>query len=385
MSLFSDDVIQPIYSESYIRDKYSDEQIYRKYHPAFELGTVHSPFRQENNPSFSFHDKSNQGHILWHDHKQKIKGDVFDFVMKWYLLHKQQKLSRAEVLARIDSDMAGEEQRGSHLRIVGDDLVVPKETKRKSRAIFTIEKPDHLYMPDFALKYWQKRSIHEGCLQMYDTGFADKVWITKEVEGKEKIILWGESTIYDPIFYWKFPSGNYKFYRPLTDNPKRKWISNISKTTDVQGYHQCDIKNRYPAILVLTKSMKDVMLLRMFGIDAMAVHGEGHDPGQAFIDHLRRYCSILISLYDNDWTGIRNGIFLRQQYGIPDFYYPKALGKDSDEVYMKDYHQFYHQLQIGLQAIDYFYDYNQRRTAMDLRDPGHLYPGERSARIRSVA
>jgi hypothetical protein len=382
MSLFSEDVVQPIYTESYIRDKYNDEQIYRKYYSSFELGTVTSPFRDDKNASFSFHDKSNYGHILWHDHSTRQKGDVFDFVIQMCALREKRKYTRTEIFYKIEQDMAGEEQMGSYVRVANDSVIVPKAPK--SRAMFTIERPEDVYIPDFALAYWEKqRPINEVILRFYHTGFADRVWITKEVEGKKEVRLWGESTIYDPIFYWKFPSGNYKFYRPLCKDKKRKWISNISKATDMQGYEQCDIKNRFPPILVLTKSMKDVMFFR--AIDAMAVHGEGHDPGQAFIDHLYRYCSIIISVYDNDFVGKRNGIFLRHKYGIPDFYFPKHLGKDADEVYMNDYQQFYYQLQKGIEAIDYFYDYNQRRTAMDPRHAGNIYPDARRAAVRSVA
>jgi hypothetical protein len=382
MSLFSEDAV-PL-SRKLLQEQYADDQIYRKFYPEFELGTVRSPFHADENPSFSFHDKSNEGHILWHDHTKRLKGDVFDFIQQYFKFRHGKVMTMGEVLQLVSDTMKGEAKQGSDVRVITDQQMPSPVKGKRSETIFTVVVPPGMYMPDFAMNYWDKRGFSENLLKLYRTGFADEVWITKVVNGEKKITMWGKSSYEDPIFFWEFTKGHYKFYRPLCKDPKRKWISNISKKLigDIQGYDQCRITERFPPLIILTKSMKDIMHFRMFGIDAMAMHGEGHDPGQPFIDHLRSYCTILVSLYDNDRPGMRAAVGLRHKYGIPDLYYLRKDGKDTDEVYMNDYKTFYNYVNAGKEAINYLYEYSERLTVMDPRFAGHLYPGEVGRSIR---
>lgn len=340
MSLFDFDAIQPELSKEAILSRYLTEDIYKAVYPQFTLGTTVSPFRKDDNPSFSFHNKSETGEVLWKDQKTNEKGDIFDFVKKFFLIHYQRKLNFGQVLSEIDKAMrnqVGWEPMEVKLNN-GQVMNVPVPQGKAPKPIITAIVPQKVWMPSFGFRYWESQNISRNVLRMYDTQFAEEIWLKRWKEGEWKLTRWGESTPSDPIFFWQFPSGNIKCYRPLTKNKKLKWLSTIDSKVDVQGLVQADIERRYPGVLVLTKSMKDVMLLRTFGINAIALHGEGYKPTLQFILYLLRYCEILISVYDNDWRGIRSALYLYEEFLIPPLIIPQKTGfKDCAELNLGNY------------------------------------------------
>ena len=106
---------------------------------------------------------------------------------------------------------------------------------------------------------------------------------------------------------------------------KKKWLSNVSNNTDIQGYYQCNIKNTKPNLLILTKSMKECMFFYERGIYAMAINGENHQFNPLFIEHLKRHCKNIISFYDNDDSGIKGALDLKEKYNIDFFHIPKNI------------------------------------------------------------
>ncbi len=150
----------------------------------------------------------------------------------------------------------------------------------------------------------------------------------------------------DPCYVYDFPITDYrpkphlKCYWPTRTT--HRFMGNCSNDRDVQGYDQCSIaKKKHADLLVLTKSMKDCMVLHEFGVEAMATHGESQRFDADFIRHLRKYYKRIVSLYDRDLTGMIGGTsgkggarYLWREYEIcPYFIDKKYVCKDISDLY----------------------------------------------------
>jgi hypothetical protein len=335
-----DELLKPSISTEWLLNRISEEDIYRRYSSVFPAKSTRSPFRKDSNASFGFF-KTASG-WLWKDLGTGEKGGVFQYVFRE--LNKQYTLTFKEVLQKIAEDF----------NIQPDYVSLPTFQKRKSSksvesAISRIEKPKKLLQvrnrkwKASDLDYWMQYGITIEILKEYNVGVCSDVYLN----GK---LFWEESPG-NPIFYYFFPhSGNLKIYRPLEINKDAKWLSNVNNMTDIQGYHQCQIKRCSSQKIILTKSMKEVMFLRTFHVPAMAIHGENHDFHPDFIRHLKKYCLSLRSLYDRDRPGLHAAWHLRKVHGVPATIIPHRLDinnpKDLTDLWIKDPYSVYPIIEI---------------------------------------
>lgn len=171
--------------------------------------------------------------------------------------------------------------------------------------------------------YWKDRyGISCSTLREYQIYPVDRVWLNGRifmVEGKK-----------DPIYAYRFREYTYKIMRPFSDS--LKWMSNTTKR-DIQGLDQLPwIYN----ILVITKSMKDVLVLRGLGIPAVAPQSETEVITKKDMDHLRKRFKNIILLFDNDRTGIESSKKYQEVYPfiIPERIPYDLKCKDISEVVM---------------------------------------------------
>lgn len=103
----------------------------------------------------------------------------------------------------------------------------------------------------------------------------------------------------------------FKIYRPLEQEPN-KWLSNCT-TYDIQGYEQLPPKGD---LLIITKSLKDIMVLHKLGYIAIAANSENTlIPDKAIKDLSNRFEKIII-LYDTDLPGIHGAKSMRDTYNL---------------------------------------------------------------------
>lgn len=87
---------------------------------------------------------------------------------------------------------------------------------------------------------------------------------------------------------------NFKIYRPLADK-YHKWRNNLTEY-DIQGYKQLPEKGD---ILIITKSLKDVMCLCKMGIPAVSPASEStFIPNIALEELKKRFKRIIILLIE---------------------------------------------------------------------------------------
>lgn len=325
-----------------VRDIIDEMEIYRFYAPDLRMGTQKSPLRLEiKSPSFGLYEK--HGKINYKDHSEGDQGDIYDFVIAWYRVYKQQEISIHNINKVIYYDMhlGGNETVQSEL-FFNDDHVGPIQRKSAKNERWQLQVKD-IGWTEWALDYWIKcYNIAPSILKSYKCGHAKEVWATPP---GRKTYLWGVSTKENPIYYFYFPrTGHIKCYRPKEKSKKKKWIMNCDNETDVQGYDQMKIKLTRPKLVIFTKAMKECMFYRSYHLDAIAIHGESHNFTEDFIRHIKKYSTYQLGIYDNDYPGKRAAVRFRQRHGIEQFLIKEA--KNITDLWEKDAHRAEHYIDL---------------------------------------
>ncbi len=164
-------------------------------------------------------------------------------------------------------------------------------------------------------EYWNSYGIYNSTLALYSVYCVGQLYVDKKL-----VYSFTED---NPGYMYYFPKSEHmKVYFPFADGVR--FLGNTNNYYDVQGYDQCRVKEDYEGkMLVLTKSMKDCMLLHQCGIDAMATHGETHKFTEDFMRHLFKYYPYIISLYDRDASGVKGAYYLWSNYRIPAVFIPR--------------------------------------------------------------
>lgn len=132
---------------------------------------------------------------------------------------------------------------------------------------------------------------------------------------------WGRSTKTNPIFIYKFISGNMKIYRPLAEKAK-KWGGNAN-AKDVGGFFQ--LKKR-GTICFVTSSIKDIMVLRQHGFPSICFNGEAYGTSETsdaskvvdmYIKILKTRFKHVCLFLDNDEAGLTSAALLGRKHRIP--------------------------------------------------------------------
>ena len=154
------------------------------------------------------------------------------------------------------------------------------------------------------LKWWNSFGVTKQTLDKY------KVYSIKTVFLNGNI--YAQSTQHSPIYGYYFgKKENIEQWRIYM--PKRKefrFIGNVSTKT-IQGYKQLPDNGK---LLVITKSMKDTMLLSSLGIPAVAPNSETQFVSEKLLDEFREHFKNIVLLYDSDLTGVRFMNKIRKQY-----------------------------------------------------------------------
>lgn len=136
-------------------------------------------------------------------------------------------------------------------------------------------------------------------------------------------------------YFGILPDGReaWKIYQPYADK-KLKWRSNCPENV-IQGYNQLKATGDY---LIITKSLKDVVLLDDLGFNAIAPQAETNSISIELVLELRKRFTKVLLLYDNDVPGIKAAESISEQHDLPIFYMPEGTKDASDftELYGKE-------------------------------------------------
>ena len=204
------------------------------------------------------------------------------------------------------------------LNIIAKDFgYIKSSVKPKSIQIQPTFKQDKITMiqveiKDFTpaeLKWWNSYGITQQTLNKFKVYSCNTVFLNTQIIA--------QSAQHSPIYGYYFgKKSNLEQWRIYF--PKRKdfrFIGNCSANM-IQGFKQLPKSGK---LLVITKSMKDVMCLYAYGIPAIAPNSENLFIDDSTLDELRARFKYIIVFYDNDLPGIINMNKIHKQH--PDLHY----------------------------------------------------------------
>ena len=250
--------------------------------------------------------------VYWRDWGAKESGDCFDLVQKLY------NIGFNDSLKRIYSDIL--KNKKSVLNVIKR----PKNTQEK------IKYDVVLYEQPFTItdiNYWKQFNISLEILNLYNVKSIQKV--VKKTNDVCFEFYYNHS---NPIYCYKYDKDVYKIYKPFTENKLDKFHFKGTVNT-IEGYDQLPWLGD---LLIITKSLKDVMCLRSFGYNAISLQGEGNPLSPELYNTLSKRFKKIISLYDYDDTGIKGSSILQTSYNIDPIYIDSENGvKDISEYCSK--------------------------------------------------
>lgn len=201
---------------------------------------------------------------------------------------------------------------------INPNLVIGKETFNKvpvkSKSIIDIVSQQWT-ITDY--DYWSQYGITLDLLNEYDVFSVKHVFLHKY--NKPTIFNYTKD---NPIYAYRFVSDNryaYKIYFPKADK-KYKWLFSGS-ANDIEGFDQLPL---HGDMLILTKSLKDVMCYRMLGYSAISLQGEANKLDAELVRKLLKRFNQIIVNYDNDDQGIKSTEALIINYNFKHFYIDDA-------------------------------------------------------------
>lgn len=273
----------------------NSEETYMSYYLGVPIkkGLFKSPLRKDNHNTCSFF-RGNSGNLYFKDF---ATGQCLTFegvVMAKY------NCTYHSALKIIAKDFGYIQNANIKKQEVSEIKIQPKFESEKETFI-------QVEIKDFSeseLKWWNSFGISEQTLKKY------KVYSVKTVFINGKI--YAQSTQHSPIYGYYFgKKENIEQWRIYI--PKRKefrFIGNVSTKT-IQGYKQLPEKGK---LLVITKSMKDSMLLSSLGIPAVAPNSETQFVSEKMLNEFRERFKNIVLLYDSDKTGVKFMNKIRKQH-----------------------------------------------------------------------
>ena len=287
----------------YILSKVNEYDIYASYIGQFKPGLIYnSPFRKDTNPSFGVFLSKRTGKLLFKDHGSGVCGDVIKFVR----------------------EITGISNYNDVLQEIVRKLKITNRTVLKSTK--PIESKETIIgivrqaFTEIDKTYWGSYHITMPTLEKFNV-HSIKYYLCN---GIVKGIYKDENPMYAYKVY-----NNFKIYRPLGDK-FTKWRNNLTDI-DVQGYAQLPKKGN---LLIITKSLKDVMVLHEMGYNAVSPSSEStFIPDIVLNDLKKRFKNILIC-FDRDIPGVQNMRKVSLKTGLKGFLVHKSFkAKDiSDAV-----------------------------------------------------
>lgn len=308
--------LEPIeLSKELILSKYSEENIFEHYGVPIQKGLFCSKLRSDSHPTVSLY-RNKHGRLICHDFGDGSSRDCFAYV---------------QALFNVSYYMA--------LQIIANDFgIIDRKTIKKNKA--KLEYTDHKIETaeqakiNVEIRDWTKK----------DLDWWNKFGISLDTLKKFKVYPIKNAWLNDNIFYILNDNQSvYGYYGGIKDGielwrlyyPGRsrfKFVSNW-KSNQIQGAHMLSKSDNN--FIVISKAMKDCMLLYEYGITAIAPCSENLFITDSQYSKLKQKFSKIFILYDRDLAGISNMNKVRKKYSdvIPLIIPAEAGYKDLTDIY----------------------------------------------------
>lgn len=309
-------------------EKLDDYSIYSYYLGPFKPGKLmNSPLRNDDKmPSFAIF-PTKDGALLFKDHGTGVSGNALKFIKLYRGIQTRDELER-ELLKIVRKYNPEQNIRtNTYTKLVGS----------YAADIGIVRQP----FTEVDKKYWKQFHISIDTLKKFNV-FSIKYFLcNRVVRGTYK----EDSPMYAYKVYDKF-----KIYRPLASK-YTKWRTNLTNR-HVQGL--AELPKEGGNLLIITKSLKDVMCLYEMGFNAIAASSETTFIPEDILQSLRHKWKHIVILYDRDKTGMKTARQYSKQYKLDAiFVHKKFNSKDiSDAVKATNFYSVRDWLQTTLKKYD---------------------------------
>ncbi len=279
---------------------------------SIDLGKpISSPFREDNHPSFVFFKGKSDNKLMYHDYATSETGDIVGFVRAVF------KLTYKKAIRKIYNDVSNGKVTFSTKGIsVAEDLKSIKTILSIKRKNFTKTDDD----------YWGQFGIDRDILRHFEVFPISHYWVNDELKPHTYSKM-------QPMYAYKFYN-KFKIYRPFSPQRYNKWRTNTGKN-DIQGWEQLPTNGD---LLIITKSLKDVMTLYKLGYTAIAPNSESATIPVSVANKLKNMFTKVVILFDYDDGGMNGASKLSNKHGFPKVFIPYEY----KEIYnAKDVSDFY--------------------------------------------
>ena len=287
----------------WILSKVTEYDIYSAYIGNFKVGMIYnSPLRKDKNPSFGCYYSRTTKQLMFKDHGTGDCGNVIKFVSL---------LTGLTNYSDILNDIVNK------LKITNNtQLVSSKQYISSNETVIGVVRQDFTQTD---INYWSQFNISLDTLKKFGVSSIKYYLCNGVVKGIYKDT--------NPMYAYKVYN-HFKIYRPLADK-YTKWRNNLTEN-DIQGFKQLP---KTGDILIITKSMKDVMCLYEMGIPAISPSSESTFIPNKALEQLKKRFKRIIILFDRDSSGCKNSIKIKNQFGIkPLFINKKFKAKDISDA-----------------------------------------------------
>jgi DNA primase len=301
--------LQPEITKEFIFSKGINQESIMQYYTGLDVRSkklTFSPFRNDNHVTCSFY-KSKSNILYLHDFATNEHINCFQVVMKKFNVNYYEAL---EIIAK-DFGLI----KGTHSNEISPIIIKPlKETESSN---IQVQIKDYT---EEELKWWETFGISKKLLKKYHIYSLQHVFIN----GQLRFTSSNKCPIYG-YYFGKDKNGieKWKCYFPL--KTEYRFLNNLSKKI-LQGYHQLP---KTGDLLVITKSMKDVVALYGFGIAAVSPNSETLFVDDKKLEEFKQRFKHILVVYDNDRPGLYNMAKIRREHPeLNYFYMPWYLAKD---------------------------------------------------------
>lgn len=300
--------LQPKITKDFILSKVNQESI-MQYYTGSDVTSkklVTSCLRNDNHVTVGFY-KSKSGTLYMHDFATNEHIDCWNLVMKLY------NCNYYEALKIIAQDF----------NLINSNVVKSKSPKIVESLKETESAKIQVQIKDFTeeeLNWWKSFGISKKTLKKYHVFSLQHVFLNGELKFT--------SSIQCPIYGYYFGKDKnhnekWKIYFPTRN--EFRFLNNTSKKL-LQGYKQLP---KTGELLIISKSMKDIMAMYEFNIPAVAPNSETLFINDKQLEEFKQRFKHILIFYDSDRPGKFNMAKIRREHPELNYYFlPKSLSKD---------------------------------------------------------
>ncbi len=301
-------IFTPDITPAYLLSRISEEEIFEKYGVHVQTGMFRSPIRRDIKPTCRFY-RNTKGRLVFHDFAGHFDGDCFALVMHVKRCNFPQALTD---VAQTFGILKGEPRHPAATAIaIGPRTLCDLRIKSTP-------------WDSFHLEWWENYGVDIALLDEFKVIPVDRVWLNGYLYYNRD-----HSKRKEVVFAYKFGSLDYKVYFPMRS--EKRFLHNNPDI--LQGYMQLPDSGK---LVVITKAMKDVICLKMFGIPAIAPMAETSVVTDSVLEDLKENFENVFALYDRDKTGKIALLNLRSR-GVEPLMMPLGTTKDFADLCKKDF------------------------------------------------